>query len=150
MNAAASSAELMQAIRIVNQGSVWAPRRVLSLFIERVRSAPDPLSYAGRLIFTNREKEVLLMLVAGRSNKEIGDALGIGEHSVKAHVSKLLRKNRVPNRIALSVLAVSRSLVFSLQKLTGESVPSDCLCQCTAIDLIRSSQNSSRDRSIKS
>ena len=149
VNAAASSAELMQAIRIVNQGSVWAPRRVLSLFIERVRSAPDPLSYAGRLIFTNREKEVLLMLVAGRSNKEIGDALGIGEHSVKAHVSKLLRKNRVPNRIALSVLAVSRSLVFSLQ-LTGESVPGDCLCQCTAIDLIRSSQNSSRDRSIKS
>jgi len=115
VDAAASSAELMQAIRIVNQGSVWAPRRVLSLFVERVRSAPDPISYAGRLIFTDREREVLLMLVAGRSNKEIGYTLGIGEQSVKAHVSKLLRKNRVPNRIALSVLAVTRSLVFSLQ-----------------------------------
>jgi len=105
VDAAASSAELMQAIRIVNQGSVWAPRRVLSLFVERVRSAPDPISYAGRLIFTDRQREVLLMLVA----------VGMGEQSVKAHVSKLLRKNRVPNRIALSVLAVTRSLVFSLQ-----------------------------------
>ena len=37
---AASPAEFVQAIRIVNQGSVWAPRRVLSMFIERVSSAP--------------------------------------------------------------------------------------------------------------
>ena len=37
---AASPAEFAQAIRIVSQGSVWAPRRVLSMFIERVSSAP--------------------------------------------------------------------------------------------------------------
>src|ERR1700751_3069178 len=37
---AASPSEFVQAIRVVNDGSVWAPRRVLSLFIERVTSAP--------------------------------------------------------------------------------------------------------------
>src|SRR5581483_6971913 len=36
---AATPAEFVQAIRIVNQGSVWAPRRVLSMFIERVSSS---------------------------------------------------------------------------------------------------------------
>jgi DNA-binding NarL/FixJ family response regulator len=49
---AASPAEFVQAIRIVNQGSVWAPRRDLSLFIERVSSAPGRVFPAGRVTFT--------------------------------------------------------------------------------------------------
>jgi DNA-binding NarL/FixJ family response regulator len=108
---AATPAEFVQAIRIVNQGSVWAPRRVLSMFIERVSSAPGRIFPAGRVTFTDREKEVLEMLVAGRSNKEIGAALGIEERTVKAHVAKLMRKVGVQNRIALSVHAITHSLV---------------------------------------
>ena len=108
---AASPAEFVQAIRVVNEGSVWAPRRVLSLFIERVSSSPGRIFPAGLVTFTDREKEVLEMLVAGRSNKEIGAALGIEERTVKAHVAKLMRKVGVQNRIALSVHAITHSLV---------------------------------------
>jgi DNA-binding NarL/FixJ family response regulator len=108
---AASPTEFVQAIRIVNEGSVWAPRKVLSMFIERVTSAPGRIFPAGRVTFTDREREVLEMLVAGRSNKEIGAALGIEERTVKAHVAKLMRKVGVQNRIALSVHAITHSLV---------------------------------------
>ena len=108
---AASPAEFIQALRIVNQGSVWAPRRVLSTFIERVSSSPGRIFPAGRINFTDREKEVLEMLVAGRSNKEIGSPLGIEERTVKAHVAKMMRKVGVQNRIALSVHAITHSLV---------------------------------------
>ncbi len=108
---AAPAAEFVQAIRIVNQGSVWAPRRVLSMFIERVTTSPGRIFPAGRVTFTDREKEVLEMLVVGRSNKEIGAALGIEERTVKAHVAKLMRKVGVQNRIALSVHAITHSLV---------------------------------------
>jgi DNA-binding NarL/FixJ family response regulator len=108
---AAAPSEFVQAIRIVNQGSVWAPRRVLSTFIERVSSSPGRIFPAGRVTFTEREKEVLELLVAGRSNKEIGTALGIEERTVKAHVAKLMRKVGVQNRIALSVHAITHSLV---------------------------------------
>jgi DNA-binding NarL/FixJ family response regulator len=108
---AASPNEFVQAIRMVHQGSVWAPRRVLSIFIERVTSAPGRIFPAGRVTFTDREKEVLELLVAGRSNKEIGSALGIEERTVKAHVAKLMRKVGVQNRIALSVHAITHSLV---------------------------------------
>ena len=108
---AATPAEFVQAIRVVNQGSVWAPRRVLSMFIERVSSSPGRIFPAGRVTFTDREKEVLEMLVVGRSNKEIGAALGIEERTVKAHVAKLMRKVGVQNRIALSVHAITHSLV---------------------------------------
>ena len=110
---AASPAEFIQAIRIVNQGSVWAPRRVLSIFIERVTSSPGRIFPAGRVTFTDREKEVLELLVVGRSNKEIGAVLGIEERTVKAHVAKLMRKVGVQNRIALSVHAITHSLVTS-------------------------------------
>ena len=108
---AAAPSEFAQALRIVNQGSVWAPRRVLSMFIERVSSSPGRIFPAGRVTFTDREKEVLEMLVVGRSNKEIGSQLGIEERTVKAHVAKLMRKVGVQNRIALSVHAITHSLV---------------------------------------
>jgi DNA-binding NarL/FixJ family response regulator len=109
----ASPAEFTQAIRVVHQGSVWAPRRVLAMFIERVTSSPGRIFPAGRVVFTDREKEVLELLVAGRSNKEIGAVLGIEERTVKAHVAKLMRKVGVQNRIALSVHAITHSLVTS-------------------------------------
>lgn len=110
---AATPEEFVQAIRIVAQGSVWAPRRVLSMFIERVTASPGRIFPAGRVTFTERERDVLEMLVAGRSNKEIGSALGIEERTVKAHVAKLMRKVGVQNRIALSVHAITHSLVES-------------------------------------
>jgi DNA-binding NarL/FixJ family response regulator len=108
---AASASEFVQALRIVNQGSVWAPRRVFSTFIERVAAFQGRIFPAGRVTFTDREKEVLELLVAGRSNKEIGAALGIEERTVKAHVAKLMRKVGVQNRITLSVHAITHSLV---------------------------------------
>jgi len=110
---AASPADFIMAIRIVHQGSVWAPRRVLSMFIERVSASPGRIFPAGRVTFTDREKEVLELLVAGRSNKEIGAVLTIEERTVKAHVAKLMRKVGVQNRIALSVHAITHSLVSS-------------------------------------
>jgi len=113
VDAAGTPTEFVQAIRMVNQGSVWVPRRVLSVFIERVTTSPGSIFPAGRVAFTRREKEVLELLVAGRSNKEIGSAMDISERTVKAHVAKLLRKVGVKNRIALSVHAITHSLVPS-------------------------------------
>jgi len=105
--------EFAQAIRIVNQGSIWVSRRVLSRFIDlavtqRKRSMPRACE-----AITDREKQVLKMLVAGLSNKEIGEPLGIVERTVKAHISKMMYKVGVQNRIALSVHAVTHSLVSS-------------------------------------
>ena len=45
VDAAASPADFVQAIRIVSQGLVWAPRRVLSMFIERVSSSPGSIFF---------------------------------------------------------------------------------------------------------
>jgi len=107
----AKAEEFKEAIRVVNNGSVWASGHLLSKFIERVTSVPRNLRPDEPLIFTEREREVLNLLVAGHSNREIGTALGIEERTVKMHVAKLMRKAGVTNRIALSVHALTHSLI---------------------------------------
>jgi len=101
--------EIRLAIEIVRDGSVWAPRKVLARLLEA--SAADRHSVAAEPKFTERETEVLQLLVAGRPNREIAEAMGIDAATVKAHVGRLMRKMGVDNRIALSVQAVNRNLV---------------------------------------
>jgi len=103
--------EFKQAIRAVYRGSVWAAPELLSKFIERVTTIPRTVGPQEPLVFTERERDVLHLLVSGRSNKEIGVMLGIEERTVKAHVAKLMRKTGVANRISLSVHALTHSLL---------------------------------------
>ncbi len=53
---------------------------------------------------TTRETVVLMALVTGDSNKEIARRLGIGEQTVKNHVSVVIQKFQVRNRVQLAVL----------------------------------------------
>jgi DNA-binding NarL/FixJ family response regulator len=107
----ARAEEFKEAIRVVDSGSVWASRQILSKFIERVTTIPRDLRPEDPVVFTEREREVLDLLVSGHSNREIGKALGIEERTVKMHVAKLMRKAGVTNRIALSVHALTHSLL---------------------------------------
>ena len=115
---AATPEEFAMAIRIVNQGSVWAPRRVLSIFIERVTTSPGRIFPAGRVTFTDREKEVLEMLVAGRANKEIGAALGI-EERVGPNICPRVYTHRLAHRIKY----LERSLLGSRLVCSSRRVP---------------------------
>jgi DNA-binding NarL/FixJ family response regulator len=111
----ASAVEFISAIRAVSRGSVWVSRQLLSMFVDRTCGGVGSHCFDGSSALTAREKEVLEMLVAGRSNREIGAPLGIEVRTVKAHVSKLMHKVGVRNRIALSTYAISHSLVSSAQ-----------------------------------
>lgn len=99
---AATPAQVLQAVEVVLHGSVWAPRRVLSMLLNRVlegeRPAPRP-----RARFTEREQDVLRQLVLARSNREIAQALSIREQTVKSYIARMMRKVGVDNRIALSL-----------------------------------------------
>jgi len=109
----ASAAIFKQAIRAVHSGSVWAPRRVLATFIERVTAsttARHVKSQDGPLV-SFRQRQVLGFLAVGSSNREIAKELGLTERTVKAHVAELLRKIGAPNRIALSVHPLTHTLL---------------------------------------
>jgi DNA-binding NarL/FixJ family response regulator len=102
--------QVTQCIEVVESGSIWAPRKVLSKFVDRMLHATERRVLRHNFNFTEREQEVLRLLVAARSNREIALSLGIEERTVKAYVARLMRKVGVQNRIALSIHAASRVL----------------------------------------
>jgi DNA-binding NarL/FixJ family response regulator len=60
---------------------------------------------------TPRELEVLRLVAAGRSNREIAEALVISEHTVARHVQNIFAKLRVPSRTAAVAFAFEHALV---------------------------------------
>jgi DNA-binding NarL/FixJ family response regulator len=57
-------------------------------------------------MLTERERDVLHLLMSGRSNREIGAAMGIEQATVKAHLGRMLRKTRAHNRVELTLRAM--------------------------------------------
>lgn len=88
------SLELLTAVRLVLAGEVYVPVDLLA----STKVKPQ---------FTLRQGEVLALLLNGRSNKDISEALALSDDTVKNHVTALLRAFNVKNRVQL-VLAASR------------------------------------------
>ena len=107
----ASPATVRMAIREVTSGSIWAPRRLLSSLIDKLLNVSDTSLANARPHLTDRERQVLELILLARSNREIARQLGIEERTVKSHVSRLMRKTGVENRIELSMRALSQSLL---------------------------------------
>jgi DNA-binding NarL/FixJ family response regulator len=95
------------AIEVVTEGSIWAPRRLLSKLIDRLLKVSDPGLPAAVPKLTIRERQVLELILMARSNREIASQLGIEERTVRAHLGRLMRKAGVDNRIKLSMSARS-------------------------------------------
>ena len=57
---------------------------------------------------TLREEEILSILVQGCSNKEIGNKLALSEKTIKHHVTNILQKLQVRNRVEAALLAAGR------------------------------------------
>ncbi len=99
--------ELRMAIDVVLDGSVWAPRKVLARLLERSLQS-EVKRPATSTQLTKRELEVLALLVLGQPNRQIANALGVEEATIKAHMGRLMRKAGVDNRTALSMRAIER------------------------------------------
>jgi DNA-binding NarL/FixJ family response regulator len=101
----AAPEELLAAIRTAAAGETpFSPavlRRLVDRAVQSRAGTPDPLPAT----LTAREREVLALVGAGLSNKEIGDRLHMGVTTVKTHVTSLLAKTGAPNRIRLALLA---------------------------------------------
>jgi DNA-binding NarL/FixJ family response regulator len=111
LDANARPETVRMAIDEVTSGSIWAPRRLLSRLIDRLLNVSDSSLANARAHLTDRERQVLELILLARSNREIARQLGIEERTVKSHVGRLMRKTGVENRIELSMRALSQSLL---------------------------------------
>jgi DNA-binding NarL/FixJ family response regulator len=101
--------ELVDAIRVVAGGNaLLAPASVTRLLDRFSRDDRQPVPIA---TLTEREEEILRLLAGGLSNSEIAGLLVLGETTVKTHVSNLLRKLGVRDRVQAVIAAYDAGLV---------------------------------------
>jgi DNA-binding NarL/FixJ family response regulator len=90
--------------------SVISPR-IASRLVQRLREPPEIVPGLTGAAMTPRELEVLELLARGLDNAEIAQALYLSQHTVKNHVSSILIKLQVENRIQAAVRAVRGGIV---------------------------------------
>jgi two-component system, NarL family, nitrate/nitrite response regulator NarL len=79
---------------------------VANVLAQSFRATPAPAT--GLEDLTDREREILEHIAGGRTNKEVGRALGISEGTVKVHMKHLLRKLNLRGRVEAAVWALER------------------------------------------
>jgi DNA-binding NarL/FixJ family response regulator len=105
-------AQLVEAVRVVADGEgLLAPtvtRRLLERFASELPDEKPPVSLEA---LTPRELEILRLVASGLSNAEIAERLVVTEATVKTHVSAVLRKLALRDRVQAVVLAYDTGLV---------------------------------------
>jgi DNA-binding NarL/FixJ family response regulator len=110
----ASPEELIEAVRTVAGGEALLAPSVTRRVIEEFAKGPAPATGPDttRLqALTEREAEVLTLLARGKSNAEIANALFVGEATVKTHISNLLTKLDLRDRVQAVVFAYESGLI---------------------------------------
>ena len=109
----ATTGEIVSGITAAARGEALLSPSVAAKLLDRVRDTPvrpevpDPASAS----LTDRELEVLKLLSSGMDNAEIGRTLFISPSTVKNHISSILLKLQIENRIQAAVYAVRSGLV---------------------------------------
>lgn len=101
--------QLAAAIRAVHAGAAWMQPAVIATVLEFIRTGQLPIS--PRTDMSDREIEVLRHLARGLDNNDIAAELGISAKTVKNHVSSILMKLQLTNRVQAAVFAVRSGLV---------------------------------------
>ncbi|GLZ39145.1 response regulator transcription factor [Actinokineospora sp. NBRC 105648] len=104
---------LIDSVRVVAAGDAVIEPSVTRRLIRAFAAAEprEPVRPAGLDQLTDREAEVLVCVGEGLSNQQIGRRLGIGEATVKTHVSRVLTKLDLRSRVQAAVLAQEAGLV---------------------------------------
>jgi DNA-binding NarL/FixJ family response regulator len=102
--------EVVAGIAAVSQGESFFSPRVGAILLRRMRRREE-LSREVSVPLSKREQDVLRLIVEGRSNDKIGEGLSIDAGTVRNHVSRILAKMGVDNRVQAAVRAVREDLV---------------------------------------
>lgn len=108
---------LKMVIRSVHDGAVWLDPHIVPM-IRNKGGTTIPIKQTSRAAFrsqhanlTEREYEVLKLVVDGKSNNDIANLLSISEHTAKAHVCNIIQKLVVDDRTQAAVKALKEGLV---------------------------------------
>lgn len=104
-------AELVEAIRTVHRGDCWLPPRVAQTVLSYCRRGPSAVPDDDRSPLTEREQEVLKLVVEGYSSREIADLLYLSKRTVMCHRANIASKLGIHNRMELIRYAMRAGVV---------------------------------------
>ena len=107
----ASASDLVDAIRRVASGEAVLAPSVVRTVVERARCSLQIRAVPGIDELTDRELQVLKHLAAGRSNAEIAEQLFLSEATIKTHLSRVLAKLQVRDRVQAVIAAFTAGIV---------------------------------------
>ena len=102
--------QLIAAIRTIAQGDALLSPSITKRVIEQFGRVPPPEPPHELADLTSREQEILKLIARGLSNAEIAEQLVIGETTVKTHVTHILQKLNLRDRVQAVVLAYQTGL----------------------------------------
>lgn len=103
--------DLYKVIKLVIKGGIWLDPRIVQIAIKVFKQQQNqPQEKKLELNLTDREKEVLKLLSEGLSNTQIAEKLVISSHTAKVHVSNILNKLAVTDRVQAAVKAYQYNL----------------------------------------
>lgn len=106
--------ELADSIRRVVRGETIIPagqlKDLLRNLTDRRHEQPDPAAYLASFL-TRREKEVLRLLVSGKSNDKIAEELYISQNTVRTHIQNILSKLSVHSKLEAVAFAIRHGVV---------------------------------------
>jgi len=105
------AARLVEAVRLVADGSMLLGPSVTRRLVEDAAARRPTVQIDGIAQLSAREREVAVLVARGLSNAEIAHVLVVAEQTVKSHVSEVLRKLEVRDRVQVVVLAYESGLV---------------------------------------
>ena len=100
--------DLSEAVRAAYNGEARLHPSVARKLMDQVMPQPVSRTHERKVTITVREMEVLRLIAAGMSNKQIASRLVISEKTVKTHVSALLSKLNLADRTQLAIYAVKQ------------------------------------------
>jgi DNA-binding NarL/FixJ family response regulator len=104
--------DLMQGIRAASIGEALISPHIAAKVLQRIRATGVPTEAgASKPELSDRETEVLRLIANGKDNAQIAEDLHISPKTVKNHISNILMKLQIENRIQAAVYAVRRGLV---------------------------------------
>lgn len=108
----AASGDLLTAVAAASRGETFlyplVAKKLVADYLSRVRAGEEQDSYGG---LTPREREVVVLIAEGLTNKEIAERLGISPSTVQTHTGRVMEKLKLQKRGEIIKYALRRGLI---------------------------------------
>jgi DNA-binding NarL/FixJ family response regulator len=126
----ATTDQIEMAVRTAASGGAWLDSAIAGRVLQAAAAGAQGSAALNRIQeikckLSQRESQVLCLLVEGKSNQEIAEMLTISSETVKTHIRHIIEKLGVHSRTEAAVLAIQEHLTFDMQLFDGKPV-TDC------------------------